>query len=120
MIKWFKKLKEIVACHKQILKIVGSYDRDHKWFISRITQAENMIRERTDISADVHMMNRNPNQIIVTGRYRNRDYVQVFTLQDNDLRSLIEQLREMERFGVVSKIDCAYDMRGVFERELRL
>lgn len=118
MLKWFKKLREIVACHAQLLKIAGSYDGDHKWFMSRIVQAENLIKDRTDIAVDAHVTNHNPNQIIVTGRYRNRDYVQVFTLADNELGTLVEQLREMQRYGVVNKIDAPIGFRNVIEREL--
>ena len=118
MLKWFKKLRELVACHTELLKIVGSYDKDHSWFISRLVQAENLIKDRTDIAVDAHVTNHNPNQIIVTGRYRNRDYVQVFTLADNELKTLVEQLRKMQRYGVVSKIDAPVGFRSVIEREL--
>jgi len=120
MVKYFKKLNELIKSHKQIMRVVGSYDNDHKWFMSRLTQAENLIKDRTDISANVHFHGRNRNQIIVTGRYKSRDYVQVFTLADNDLRYLIEHLREMERFGVVDKVDSIMDMRAVIKRELKL
>ena len=116
--KWVHKLKEIVSCHKQLLRIAGTYDRDHKFFINRIVQAENLIKDRTDISVDVHLKDYNPNQIMVAGRYRNADYVQVYTLADNELSSLIPQLREMERYGRVSKVDAAYGLKAVVEREM--
>ena len=119
MFNWFKKLREIIKAHKQIMRIVGSYDSDHKWFVARLVQAENTIKDRTDISADVHFHGPNRNQIIVTGRYRSRDYIQVFTLADNELRTVIDQLREMERYGVVDKVDAICDMKAVIERELR-
>ena len=118
IVKWWKKLREIVACHKMIMKIVGSYDNDHRFFINRIVSAENMIKDRTDVSADVHLTNHNPNQIIVVGRYRRSDYVKVFTLADNELGTLVDQLREMQRYGVVTKIDAPYEFRAVVEKDL--
>jgi pentose-5-phosphate-3-epimerase len=109
MIKWVKKL----------LYIVENFDTCQRIMYKRISNAENFIRERTDVSADVHLTNCNPNQIIVVGRYRNADYVQVFTLADNELKNLIEQLKEMQRYGVVSKIDAPYGMRAVIDKELK-
>jgi len=120
MLNWFKKLKEIVACHRQLMHLSGSYEDDLVWLNRKINAAEQIIKDRTDISADVHFHGHNRNQIIVTGRYRKMDYVQVFTLADNELASLINQLRDMERFGVVDKVDAIRDMKYVIERELQL
>lgn len=53
----------------------------------------------------------------VEGRYRNADYVQSYTLDTPDLASLIGQLKQMERSGVVRRLDGPPMVRAVFERE---
>ena len=115
MIKWFKKLRRIVRDFDgelSVIKTANSSTRRH------VDEAVKVIKERTDITTDLHLTDHAPNQIIVTGRYRNRDYVQVFTLADNELKTLVEQLREMQRYGVVSKIDGPYGLKAVVEKEL--
>ncbi len=114
MIRWFRKLREIVR----------NYDTDKNAILLKICrtekraiEAENVIRDRTAIHADIHTQS--DNQIIVVGRYRNRDYVQVFHMASNDFCATIEKFREMERFGFMSRIDAAPQMKAVFENALR-
>ena len=98
MINWIQNLKEIVASHSKLDHIVKSYQTDIRVLNNRMKEATDLIKDRTDISADVHLHGHNRNQIIVTGRYRSHDYVQVFTVADNELKTLIDTLREMQRY----------------------
>lgn len=118
IISWLRKLNEIVASHSKLMHVIGSYQADIRVLNNRMKAATDLIKDRTNISSDFHFHGHNRNQIIVTGRYRNRDYVQVFTIADNELKTLIDTLREMQRYGVVDKIDAAYDMKYVIENDL--
>lgn len=116
---WFRKLKEIVATHKKLMEIVGDYDAKHRRLFDRILAAEKVIKDRTNISTDIRYHGPDRNQIIVTGRYNNADYVQLYTIDDHSLGSLVGRLKEMERYGVLDKVDAPYQMKAVFEREMK-
>ena len=105
MIKWLKKLKAIVA----------SYDANLANAHARIAALETMVRERTDIAIDVGFWS--TSHVIVVGRYKNADYVQTYSMDTPDLASLIDQLKQMERYGNVRRVDAPPQFRAVFERE---
>lgn len=106
MIKWVKKL----------FYIVKNYSADVSSLRLQINNLEKILRDRTDISVDVSASRMDANHIIVVGRYKNIDYVQTFSLQNNDIGKLIDQLKEMERYGEIRKVDCPPPMRAVFKK----
>lgn len=106
MIKWFKKL----------LFIVKNYDVDRTFVINRIEKAERIIKDRTDIHADVHY--KSGNQIVVIGRYKNRNYIQTFNVSGDDFSGLVDRLKDMERYGHIGRIDAPPQMNAVIENEL--
>lgn len=108
MFTWIKKLKAIVATYYTNL------DGLH----SRIDRLDALVRDRTDISVGVSLTRKNPSQVIVTGQYRNSDYVQVFNVDTDDLAHLIDMLRDMQRHGVVRRVDAPPGFKAVFDREL--
>jgi hypothetical protein len=123
MIKWFKKL----------FRIIGSYDHDienlYEWMrenrdeaqraIGIAVDAEKVIRERTEIHADIHYHAEAPHQVIVIGKYRGGDYVQAFGVYDDgDLKHFIETLKEMERYGEIKRLDAPIQMKSFLEHEL--
>lgn len=106
MIKWINKLKTIVA----------GYDADLRNAHARIAELEKLVRDRTSIAVDVGF--KSANHVVVVGRYRNADYVQTYVLDTQDLSGLIEQLRHMEKHGVVRRVDGPPVFRAVFERDI--
>lgn len=106
MFKWFKKLK----------RIIDGYDSDRDRLLERITIAEKIIKDRTDIHVDYHM--KGQSFIFVSGRYRGMDYMQSFNVGDKDFRELVEILKQMSRHASVRRIDCPPSMKQVFEHEL--
>lgn len=108
MLSWIKKLKRIVT----------RYDADLQAAHARIAELEKLIRDRTDISVELGF--RSATNVIVTGRYKNADYVQTFQINERDTGALVDQLREMQRFGVIRKIDCPPPLKAVFKREVML
>jgi hypothetical protein len=109
MISWIKKLYQIVK----------NYDIDKNKLLTRIAQAEKIIKDRTNIHTNIHtdVHYKSDNQIIVIGRYKNRDYIQTFNVSSEDFPTLIKQLHQMERYGHVTRIDAPPMMRAVVERD---
>lgn len=122
IITWFKKL----------FYIIKYYDIEHETIKNRLyelyietqratkksQEAVRIIRERTEVSADLHLTGSDRNQVIVVGRYRNRDFVQVYTLTNNDCENIINILRDMQKYGIVEKIDAPYGFKQILERDL--
>ena len=61
-----------------------------------IADAVSFIKKATTVSADISPMAREPSMVIVVGRYRNNDYVNVFEV-GGDFSRIVDQLRDMER-----------------------
>lgn len=110
MIKWFRKLR----------RIVRNYDQEWQFLENRCRSAEEVIRERTDINADVAFHARGTSQIIMMGRYKNRDFIQIYSLRDVDFEGMVHRLRELERYGEIRKVDAPMGMRAVFESEFKI
>lgn len=113
MLNWIKKL----------FLIVEKYDTDRDRLLERIVNSEVKIRnavktiiERTTINADIHSHPKSKNQIIVVGRYRKRDYINVFEMGDKTLTELIQQLEEMKKYGHLNVVDSPLQMREIIVR----
>ncbi len=106
IIEWFKKLR----------RIVRYYDLDNQALNEQMNEATELIRERTDISADIHLKGNHGDSIIVVGRYRNADYIKTFSIQTEDFQHTIEMLKEMEKYGKVKRIDAPPALRACILR----
>ncbi len=84
---------------------------------ARIDQLDKLVKDRTDIAANVGYSG-NRSYVIVIGRYQNVDYVQTYELGDMELSGLIDSLRYIERHGVVRQLDSPPMVRAVFKREV--
>lgn len=123
MIKLFKKIKRIIDTFDDRLQTLHS-EINHVSMTSEgarnyAKESRDYIKSKTEVAADVHLMGQDRSQIIVVGRYNKRDYVEVFSVPDNELRTLIEQLREMQEYGVVRRLDTPPTMRSFIDNELR-
>jgi len=107
MFGFFRKLKHIVE----------TYDQDKKSIDSKLTHLENIIKDRTDVHMDIH---KNSCNIIVIGKYRDRDYVNSYSLSYRDFKSVVDHLIEISRYTNVGKIDSAWpDMKYVIDDEIK-
>lgn len=101
---------------KKMINIIKNYDNDIKNAHDRISTLEQIIKNRTDIAADINY--RGNNYIITIGRYRGVEYIQTFTVPADELMYTITKLRDMSRYGNVRCIDAPPDMRCVIDMEL--
>lgn len=124
MIKFYKKWS---AIFKKLVLIAENHDGDWTQLINRverservIRQCESLIRERTEVAADIHPSRIGESFVIVVGRYRNNDYVQTYSLgREGQVDHIIHTLRSMERTAEVRRIDAPPIFKQVFERERR-
>ena len=122
LINWFKTLFRMVnnydALRADRRTELNYLQRQIASLNTEMAEAVKLIKHRTSVNADIRYRGRDRNQVIIVGRYHNRDYIEVFTISDYALRETIERLREMQRYGVVDRVDAAPEFRSVIRREL--
>lgn len=117
MIKWFKKL----------LRIVKHYDDDmqnftEKYVISdeilsrheieldshrrNIIEAQQLIKDRTEVHADIHTYNPNDSRIIVIGNYKNTDYIEIFPVGNGQFNNIVDELKHQSKYGNIKRVDA--------------
>ena len=106
MLKWVKTL----------LRVVANYDQDIAGVRRQTLSALRLIKARTQVHADVHFKD-TADQIIVVGRYRKHDYIQVFSVINDDFCHLVEQLKDMQKHGTVRRIDAPPQMDVAYFRQ---
>lgn len=100
MIRWFKKLFQIVRFYDiDLNENIRKYEllkREHDELVS-------IIKERTSIGVDVGY--KGGSYVILMGHYRGRDYIQSHRVNSDDFIGLIQQLKQMEKYGEVCYVD---------------
>lgn len=112
IIKWFKTLFYIVK-HYENHKL--AWQNAIAALTIRAEQAEKVIRDRTDLHADIH--HRGENWIILIGRHKGRDYIQTFSTGREDFDRFVFTMRDMCRYAQARKMDCPPQMKAVVEHE---
>ena len=77
----------------------------------------NRVNELTDVHADIHPYGESI--VIVAGRYKDKDYVRVFSTGKETLSSIIERLIWEEKNARVGRFDILprIDIRAFYDRE---
>lgn len=126
MFKWFKTLFRIVRDYDKLAEQVKMNTDQNRITKTRTEHAVNLadesrrlIKERTTVHADVHRRHNTPNQIITIGHYRGQDYVQCFSVVDRDFTELMYRLKDMEKYGVVEKVDAWPQFSAVIKDDLK-
>lgn len=104
---------------KTLLRVVRTFDLRFEGVHDRIASAERFIRERTEVNADVSVHPKNANKIVVIGRYKNHDYVEIFSMYGDSFAGLVGILRDMARFHEVNRVDCPHHMKYFVDEHLR-
>jgi hypothetical protein len=84
----------------------------------RTLSAEKLIRDRTEVNADVAYHPKGLSTVIVMGRYRNNDFVQTYSVESPVFHSIVERLRSESRYGNVSFIDAPPAIKQFIKQEL--
>lgn len=88
-------------------------------YLSHYAQAlEEKINKQTTVHADIGYRGQG-SQIIVVGRYHNKDYVKAFSVREENLYSLIELLKREHRGANVGRFDMVggIEFSAVYNRD---
>ena len=118
MISWFKRLFYAVQNFERIESEAKASQQCCSWLKGRVDDAVKTIKDRTELHVDVSPTCKgDPHQIVLIGRYRNRDYVQTFSVHPEDFRGLVERCIEMQRYAHRGRIDAVPEMRAIINEE---
>lgn len=113
-----KTPRQIIEQIRQIWNFSAKYEKQYRDMFNLIMEVDRKIGERTTIHADIGYKGTG-SQIIVVGRYKNKDYVRSFNVRTENLGSLIEMLKSEERGANVGKFDMigSMDFSAVYNRD---
>lgn len=112
MIKKLKQLFNNISylLNNDLAKVENLQDLEAKnikfecsYFIAKLRDD---IDKQFNIDLDI---NNKPNyqaNVIVTGIYKNEEYIKIYQLNPRDFNDLVEQLRSREKFGEIRNIDA--------------
>lgn len=101
---------------KWLRKVLG-YDSELRALRTEIMALRGLIKDRTEISFDISHTTRDVSYAIMVGRYRDRDFVQTFSLGPSDFRQVIDWFRSLERHAAIRVVDAPPVFKSVFKRE---
>jgi hypothetical protein len=115
-----KHSKELVRLDKEQTANIHMRDAQARWLEKKIQEATAYVRERTEVHADVSASNkwRGSNTIIVAGRYKDNDYVEVFSIATDNFRDVVETLKERSKYGELHTLDAAPHIRELIKRDI--
>lgn len=96
-------IKKIKALWEYI-KLIWRTPEDIRLIAKDLNALEQLINERTDVHADISPHGA-VSYIIVAGRYRNGDYVRVFTVRHETLGAIVDRLHWEEKNARVGYFD---------------
>ena len=114
-----------VVWFRNLFYIVGNYRNDLTMICNGVDEcrevamtAQRYIKRATKVHVDVDPTSAGFTQVVVIGRYRGKDHVQIFSLRPDSIDMLIEQLREMQRYCEVGRIEAPLDINATMKRSL--
>lgn len=82
-------------------------------------RAKKTIQERTDLNTDIAFTKHSHTHVIVMGRYKNRDYVEVFSIRSDNLNDVVPILRDMQEHAKLRHADGPISLKEVLNRECK-
>lgn len=137
MIKWFTTLFKMVRKYEEYQTKISDMEKEltklhanqtelnRKMIITtkEVETARQVIVDRTSIDIDASIVE--ANMIIAVGRYRNGDYVEVFSFgkptreRENTFTNMVDRLREMQKFGELDRVDAPPQFRAFVNHDLK-
>ena len=74
-----------------------------EYFIRKIRED---INSQFNIDLDIHTKPNLSANVIVTGKYKGEDYIKLYSISANEFNMLVDNLRNLEKFGNVRNIDA--------------
>jgi len=113
-----KTLNQIWQHLKQVWDMPNKHEKQYRDMFNHVSEVDRKIGERTTVHADINYKGTG-SQIIVVGRYRNKDYVRAFNVRAENLSNLIEILSREEKGANVGHFDMigGIDFSAVYNRD---
>lgn len=113
-----KTLKQILTHLKHVWEMPNKHEKQYRDMFNFVMEIDKKIGERTTVHADIGYKGTG-SQIIVVGRYRNKDYVRSFNVRQENLSNIIEMLKIEEKNAGVGNWDMIGGMEfsAVYDRE---
>jgi hypothetical protein len=104
---------------RKLIRMVKNYDSDLASLRASVSEVVGLIRERTEVHADIHM--KSPSQVIVIGRYKGKDFVNIYRFDQDDLSDLVSHLERItRRYARPGRFDAPWpEVHAVIERNLQ-
>jgi len=112
------KIKENIVAIWNLPKELKNIKTKYTYLVNYTQALEEKINKQTTIHADIGYRGQG-SQIIVVGRYHNKDYVRSFNIREENLHSLIELLRREHEGAKVGRFDMVGSMEfsAVYNRD---
>jgi len=76
--------------------------------LRQLKSLEDKLADLTSVNMDIHY--KGPTNVIVLGRYRNKDYIKIFDIHESDLNGII---KDLERISIPSRFGRIDSMPGI-------
>ena len=115
-IVWFRNLFYIVGNYKQDLTMIAN---GTDACLQRAMAAERYVKKATKLHVDIPAnMQDDYTRIVVIGKYRGKDHVQIFNLRPGSIDALMDQLRDMQRYADVIRTESPFEIDATVKRRL--
>jgi hypothetical protein len=108
--------QRLKAAARAKLRSFLGYDAELLRLVQAQRELDHLVRERTDVHADVDVRGRS--QVVLIGRYRGADYVEVRPVAHEDLARLVDYLNTLTPHARMGRVDVAPQFRAVVARHL--
>ena len=111
----FEKLKQLFInisylCNNDLAKVENKQhiaNKNTEFECSYlIRKLKTDIGKQFNIDLDIHHKPNYQANVIVTGIYKNEEYIKLYELNPKDFNDLVEQLKNIEKFGEIRNIDA--------------
>ena len=113
-IGYVRRLHSVVQTYHHNMALVGQHvDRQNNELSNALSYIKRATKVHLDVGADLQ------STVIVCGKYRGRDHVQVFRIAPGSFEELVGQLRDIQRFSTTEFIDAPGPLDATIKRELK-
>ena len=103
-------MRKIIAQVKAALEFIRTGPKEITALQKQVNSLELTLKARTELHADVGI--RGDTYAILIGRYHGVDYVETFALRETDLGDLVPQMRSLQRYATLRRVDCPPQFRS--------
>jgi len=83
-----------------------------------IAEITKVLKERTEYHLDIHNRIDNDSQVILIGKYRNRDFVKCYNIRDDSFNDLMRHCVQLEKYAFKGKIDTIPGISACINKKL--